>query len=431
MKLLINPSTEKWTKHLARPVQQTKKINKIVKPILEKVARSGDKALRKFAEEFDHATLDSLLVTPEEVTAAKALVSKELKKAIGVAKANIETFHAAQATAELIVEVMPGVTCRRKSVPIQRVGLYIPGGTAPLFSTVLMLGIPAQLAGCKEVVLCTPSNSEGQVHPAILYTADLVGISKIVKVGGAQAIAAMTFGTASVPKVDKIFGPGNQYVTAAKQLATKYGVAIDMPAGPSEVLVYADDTAIPAFVAADLLSQAEHGVDSQVVLVTPSEKLAAQVLHELNLQLENLPRKDIAYKALQHSCTVVMEDQASAIALINDYAPEHLILAVAAEEAIMEQIYNAGSVFIGNFTPEAAGDYASGTNHTLPTYGYARNYSGVSLDSFVKKITYQKISPQGLKKLGPSVEIMAENEQLDAHKLAVTVRLNYLKEKKK
>jgi histidinol dehydrogenase len=431
MKLLINPSTEKWTKHLARPVQQTKKINKIVKPILEKVARSGDKALRKFAEEFDHATLDSLLVTPEEVTAAKVLVSKELKKAIGVAKANIETFHAAQATAELIVEVMPGVTCRRKSVPIQRVGLYIPGGTAPLFSTVLMLGIPAQLAGCKEVVLCTPSNSEGQVHPAILYTADLVGISKIVKVGGAQAIAAMTFGTASVPKVDKIFGPGNQYVTAAKQLATKYGVAIDMPAGPSEVLVYADDTAIPAFVAADLLSQAEHGVDSQVVLVTPSEKLAAQVLHELNLQLETLPRKDIAYKALQHSCTVVMEDQASAIALINDYAPEHLILAVAAEEAIVAQIYNAGSVFIGNFTPEAAGDYASGTNHTLPTYGYARNYSGVSLDSFVKKMTYQKISPQGLKKLGPSVEIMAENEQLDAHKLAVTVRLNYLKEKKK
>jgi histidinol dehydrogenase len=431
MKLLINPSTEKWTKHLARPVQQTKKIHKIIKPILEKVARSGDKALRKFAEEFDHVKLDSLLVTPEEVTAAKSLVSKELKKAIEVAKTNIETFHAAQATPELIVEVMPGVTCRRKSVPIQRVGLYIPGGTAPLFSTVLMLGIPAQLAGCKEVVLCTPSNSEGQVHPAILYTADLVGISKIVKIGGAQAIAAMTFGTASVPKVDKIFGPGNQYVTAAKQLATKHGVAIDMPAGPSEVLVYADDTAIPAFVAADLLSQAEHGVDSQVVLVTPSEKLAAQVLHELNLQLENLPRKDIAYKALKHSCTVVMEDQASAIALINDYAPEHLILAVAEEEKVIAKIYNAGSVFIGNFTPEAAGDYASGTNHTLPTYGYARNYSGVSLDSFVKKITYQKISPQGLKKLGPSVEIMAENEQLDAHKLAVTVRLNYLKEKKK
>jgi histidinol dehydrogenase len=412
-------------------VQQTKKINKIVKPILEKVARSGDKALRKFAEEFDHVELDSLLVSPEEVNAAKELVSKELKKAIGVAKANIEKFHAAQASPELIVEVMPGVTCRRKSVPIQRVGLYIPGGTAPLFSTVLMLGIPAQLAGCAEIVLCTPSNSKGQVHPAILYTADLVGISKIVKVGGAQAIAAMTFGTASVPKVDKIFGPGNQYVTAAKQLATKHGVAIDMPAGPSEVLVYADDTAIPAFVAADLLSQAEHGADSQVVLVTPSEKLAAQVLHELNLQLETLPRKDIAYKALQHSCTVVMEDQASAIALINDYAPEHLILAIAEEEKVIAQIYNAGSVFIGNFTPEAAGDYASGTNHTLPTYGYARNYSGVSLDSFVKKITYQKISPQGLKKLGPSVEIMAANEDLDAHKLAVTVRLNYLNEKKK
>lgn len=430
MKLLINPSTEKWTKHLARPAQQTKLINKIVKPILEKVARSGDKALRKFAEEFDHVTLASLLVTSEEIKAAKALVSKELKKAIGIAKANIETFHAAQASPEMIVEVMPGVTCSRKSVPIQRVGLYIPGGTAPLFSTVLMLGIPAQLAGCSEVVLCTPSNSKGQVHPAILYAADLVGISKIVKVGGAQAIAAMTFGTESVPKVDKIFGPGNQYVTAAKQLATRYGVAIDMPAGPSEVLVYADNTAIPAFVAADLLSQAEHGVDSQVVLVTPSEKLAAQVLHELNLQLETLPRKEIAYKALQHSCTVVMEDRASALTLINGYAPEHLILAIAEEEEVLQQIYNAGSVFIGNFTPEAAGDYASGTNHTLPTYGYARNYSGVSLDSFVKKITYQKISPQGLQALGPSVEIMAANEQLDAHKLAVSIRLNYLKEDK-
>jgi histidinol dehydrogenase len=294
-----------------------------------------------------------------------------------------------------------------------------------------MLGVPAQLAGCKEIVLCTPTNREGAIHPAILYTAQLIGITKIIKVGGAQAIAALTFGTESVPQVDKIFGPGNQYVTAAKQLATKYGLAIDMPAGPSEVLVYADETAIPAFVAADLLSQAEHGVDSQVVLVSPSEEFAKKVLAEINIQLESLPRKDIASKALANSCAVILEDQTTAIALINDYAPEHLILAVAKEEEILSQIYNAGSVFIGNFTPEAAGDYASGTNHTLPTYGYARNYSGVSLDSFVKKMTYQKITPKGIQVLGPAVEIMAENEQLHAHKNAVTLRLNSLKTKKK
>jgi histidinol dehydrogenase len=294
-----------------------------------------------------------------------------------------------------------------------------------------MLGVPAQLAGCKEIVLCTPTNREGAIHPAILYTAQLIGITKIIKVGGAQAIAALTFGTESVLQVDKIFGPGNQYVTAAKQMATKFGLAIDMPAGPSEVLVYADETAIPAFVAADLLSQAEHGIDSQVVLVSPSEDFAKKVLAEINIQLESLPRKDIASKALANSCAVILEDQATAIALINDYAPEHLILAVAKEEEVLSQIYNAGSVFIGNFTPEAAGDYASGTNHTLPTYGYARNYSGVSLDSFVKKITYQKITPKGLQALGPAVEIMAENEQLHAHKNAVTLRLNSLKTKKK
>uniref|UniRef100_UPI00258B70C1 histidinol dehydrogenase n=1 Tax=Algoriphagus sp. TaxID=1872435 RepID=UPI00258B70C1 len=331
----------------------------------------------------------------------------------------------------MIEEVMPGVVCRRKSVPIQRVGLYIPGGTSPLFSTVLMLGVPAKIAGCKEVVLCTPPNREGKIHPAILYTADLVGITKIVKVGGAQAVAALTFGTESVPQVDKIFGPGNQYVTAAKQFATKYGVAIDMPAGPSEVLVYADETAVPAFVASDLLSQAEHGVDSQVVLVTPSEKFAKKVLKEIDVQLEELSRKDIAFKALQNSTAVVMEDQKTALELINDYAPEHLIIAVENEEQAVDAIYNAGSVFIGNFTPESAGDYASGTNHTLPTYGYARNYSGVSLDSFLKKMTYQKITPEGLKTLGPVVEVMAANEQLDAHKNAVTIRLNYLKENKK
>ena len=431
MKILLNPSPEKWQKHLARPAMQTQKINQIVKPIFEKVEKSGDKALKKFAKEFDQVRLDSLLVSDEEIQAAILLVPDDLKKAIALAKSNIEKFHAAQASPELIVEVMPGVTCSRKSVPIQRVGLYIPGGTAPLFSTVLMLGVPAALAGCPEVVLCTPTNREGNIHPAILYTAQLVGITKIVKVGGAQAIAALTFGTESVPQVDKIFGPGNQYVTAAKQMATKFGVAIDMPAGPSEVLVYADETAIPAFVAADLLSQAEHGVDSQVVLVSPSEGFTKKVLAEITLQLESLPRKDIAAKALKNSCAVVLEDQATAIALINHYAPEHLILALAKEEEILDKIYNAGSVFIGNFTPEAVGDYASGTNHTLPTYGYARNYSGVSLDSFVKKITYQKITPKGLQALGPAVEIMAENEQLHAHKNAITLRLNSLKTKKK
>jgi len=431
MKILLNPSPEKWQKHLARPVMESAKIKEIVKPIFEKVARSGDKALRKFAKEFDHVKLDSLLASQEEIQAAAAQLSPELIKAIALAKSNIEKFHAAQATPELVVEVMPGVTCSRKSVPIQRVGLYIPGGTAPLFSTVLMLGVPAALAGCAEVVLCTPPNKDGNIHPAILYTAQLVGISKILKVGGAQAIAALTFGTESVPQVDKIFGPGNQYVTAAKQMATKYGVAIDMPAGPSEVLVYADETAIPAFVAADLLSQAEHGVGSQVVLVSPSEDFAKKVVAEISLQVKSLSRKDIAAKALKNSCAVILEDTDTAIALINAYAPEHLILALANEEAILDKIYNAGSVFIGNFSPEAAGDYASGTNHTLPTSGYARNYSGVSLDSFVKKMTYQKITAKGLQALGPAVEIMAANEQLDAHKNAVTLRLNSLKTNKK
>jgi histidinol dehydrogenase len=431
MKLLVNPSPEKWQKHLARPAMQTKKIKKIIKPIFEKVARTGDKALRKFAQEYDHVHLDSLLASQEEIQAAAAQLSPELLKSIGLAKSNIEKFHAAQASPDLVLEVMPGVTCSRKSVPIQRVGLYIPGGTAPLFSTVLMLGIPAQLAGCREVVLCTPTNRKGEIHPAILYTAQLVGITKVVKIGGAQAIAALTFGTESVPKVDKIFGPGNQYVTAAKQEATKYGVAIDMPAGPSEVLVYADETTIPAFVAADLLSQAEHGVDSQVVLVSPSEKFAQKVLAEINTQLETLPRKEIAAKALANSCAVILEDQATAIALINEYAPEHLILAVKKEEEVANQIHSAGSVFLGNYSPEAAGDYASGTNHTLPTSGYARNYSGVSLDSFVKKITYQKITPKGLKALGPAVEIMATNEQLDAHMQAVSIRLAHLKRMKK
>ncbi len=431
MKILDNPAKETWKKQLARPTFKTKQINKIVKPILRKVKRNRDKALFKFAAEYDHVELESLYPSEIETQAASAALSPALKEAIQVAKANIERFHMAQATPELVDEVMPGVVCRRKSVPIQKVGLYIPGGTAPLFSTVLMLGIPAVLAGCKEIVLCTPPNKEGKIHPAILYTADLVGITKIVKVGGAQAIAAMTFGTESVPQVDKIFGPGNQFVTAAKQIATKYGVAIDMPAGPSEVLVYADISANPAFVAADLLSQAEHGVDSQVILVTDSEQFAKLVIKEMDTQLEDLPRKDIAKKALANSRAVIIDKTEDAIELINFYAPEHLIISVVEEDEAVNAIYNAGSVFIGNYTPESAGDYASGTNHTLPTYGYARNYSGVSLDSFVKKITYQKISPEGLKNIGPTIEIMAENELLEAHKNAVSIRLKHLKKQKK
>lgn len=430
MKIVINPKVSEWESILERPVQKTKDIEKIVKPILRKVKRSGDKALKKFALEYDHVQIKNLLVTREEIVAAKAMVDPALKEAILIAKENIEKFHAAQQSPDLVMEVMEGVTCMRKSVAIQKVGLYIPGGTAPLFSTVLMLGIPANIAGCEEVVLCTPPNKEGNIHPAILYTADLIGIDKIVKAGGAQAVAALTYGTESVPKVDKIFGPGNQYVTAAKQLAVKKGVAIDMPAGPSEVLVYADQSAVPAFVASDLLSQAEHGVDSQVVLVASSEKIAHKVLKEVENQLEKLPRKDIAKKALDNSVAVIMPVEKTAVELINFYAPEHLIICVENEDQVVNSIVNAGSIFIGNYTPESAGDYASGTNHTLPTYGYARNYSGVSLDSFVKKITYQKITAQGIQNLGPTVELMAANEQLEAHKNAVTIRLEYLEKKK-
>lgn len=428
MRVIVNPTKKDWKRELARPVLKNKDIEKIVKPIMRKVERLGDKALRKFALEYDHVEIKNLLVSREEIKAAYELVDEELKTAIQVAKDNIEKFHQAQATPDLVMETMPGVTCMRKSKAIQKVGLYIPGGTAPLFSTVLMLGVPANLAGCEEIILCSPPNKEGAIHPAILYTADLIGIDKIVKAGGAQAIAALTYGTESTPKVDKIFGPGNQYVTAAKQLATKKGVAIDMPAGPSEVLVYADESAVPQFVAADLLSQAEHGVDSQVVLVASSEKVAKKTLKELDQQLAKLPRKEIAQKALENSVAVVMPNPDKAIDLINDYAPEHLIISVKDEEEVVDRIHNAGSVFIGNFTPESAGDYASGTNHTLPTYGFAKNYSGVSLDSFVKKITYQKITEEGIRNIGPTVEVMAQNELLQAHKNAVSIRLNYLKD---
>lgn len=431
MKILNNPDESIWKRELKRPTQSNKQIGEIIKPIFKSIKKHGDKSLKHYALEFDRVKLDDILVTEAELNAAADQVSEELKAAIQVAYTNIHTFHTAQKQQELISEVMPGVVCRRKSVPIQRVGLYIPGGTAPLFSTVLMLGVPAVIAGCKEIVLCSPPDKDGNIHPAILYTAQLIGLKKIAKAGGAQAVAAMTFGTKSVPAVDKIFGPGNQYVTAGKQRATKYGVAIDMPAGPSEVLVYADETAVPAFVASDLLSQAEHGVDSQVILVTNTEQFAKRTLVQIENQLKNLSRKSIAKEALTHSKMIVIENEEKALKLINAYAPEHLIISVKNEEKALDAIYNAGSVFVGNYTPESAGDYASGTNHTLPTYGYARNYSGVSLDSFIKKITYQKITKEGLELLGPTIEVMAANELLDAHKNAVTLRLKQIKADKK
>ncbi len=427
MKTVINPEKSTWVKLLERPTMNLESIEVMVKPVMEAVKSRGDDALREFTQKFDGVELTELRVTEEEVNAAADLVADDLKQAIAVAKKNIETFHEAQKDEFVKVETMPGVNCYRKSVGIDKVGLYIPGGTAPLFSTVLMLAVPAQIAGCRELVLCTPPDKEGNVHPAILYTAQLVGINKIFKVGGAQAVAAMTFGTETVPQVYKIFGPGNQYVTAAKQLAMKYGVAIDMPAGPSEVAVYADESAVPAFVAADLLSQAEHGVDSQVVLVASSETIVEEVKAAVAEQLAVLPRAEFAKKALENSVAIVLADQSDAIELLNEYGAEHLILSVKDHWEVANRIVNAGSIFLGNYTPESAGDYASGTNHTLPTNGYAKMYSGVSLDSFVKKITYQEITQEGLKVLGPVVETMAAAEQLEAHKNAVTLRLNSLK----
>lgn len=404
-----------------RPVQDSREIEGKVLPILEQVKAGGDQALRELALKFDSVALTELAFSEEEMLAAESQLTDELKAAIGQAYQNIHTFHKAQLQPADKIETMPGVTCWRRSVGIDKVGIYIPGGTAPLFSTVLMLGIPAQIAGCKEVILCTPSND-----PAILYAAKLVGVTRAFRLGGAQAIAALAYGTESVPKVYKIFGPGNQYVTAAKMLVSKEGVAIDMPAGPSEVAIYADDTAIPAFVAADLLSQAEHGADSQVLLVSTSKKLLASVNLTLSTQLEKLPRRDMAAKALENSKAILVSSQDEAIALLNDYAAEHLILSVADAEIVSEKITQAGSIFLGNYTPESCGDYASGTNHTLPTNGHANAYSGVSVDSFVKKITVQHITEEGIKNIGPTVEIMAEAESLAAHKRAVTIRLRNL-----
>lgn len=428
MKLVINPPKENWPEVLQRPTLDFRKIEKIVKPIMDKVKRNQDKALIRLAEEYDQVQIKEVLVSAAELDAAATQINPLLRASIEIAYNNINKFHEAQHQQELVMETMPGVTCRRRSVPIQKVGLYVPGGTAPLFSTVLMLGIPAKLAGCKEIVLCTPPGANGEINPVILYTAKLVGIERVIKAGGAQAIAAMTYGTESVPAVYKIFGPGNQYVTAAKLVASREGMAIDMPAGPSEVAVYADDSAIPAFVAADLLSQAEHGVDSQVVLVSTSQQLIEATQEEISKQLVRLPRKDIAQKALDNSVAILVDSQAEAIDLLNEYGAEHLILSVAEAHAVADQIVNAGSIFLGNFTPESAGDYASGTNHTLPTNGAAKAFSGVSLDSFMKKITLQEISREGMMGIGTAIEKMAEAEELIAHKRAVTVRLNYIED---
>lgn len=430
MILISNPDRARWTEILKRPVMNTENLFDTVRGVIDRVKAEGDRAVLEYEEKFDKVRLSSLAVSDEEQREAERLVSEELKAAIRLAKQNIETFHAAQRFEGKKVQTRPGVTCWQKAVAIEKVGLYIPGGTAPLFSTVLMLAVPAKIAGCKEIVLCTPPDkSTGKVHPAVLYAAKVAGVNRIFKAGGIQAIAAMAYGTESVPKVYKIFGPGNQYVTAAKQLVSLRDVAIDMPAGPSEVEVLADETANPVFVAADLLSQAEHGVDSQAMLITTSEALRQAVKVEVERQLALLPRKEIAEKSLANSKLIVVGSMEEALELTNTYAPEHLILEVKDYLSVAEQITNAGSVFLGSLTPESAGDYASGTNHTLPTNGYAKAYSGVSLDSFIRKITFQEIEREGIQAIGPAIEVMAANEHLDAHKNAVSVRLQALNTK--
>lgn len=428
MNKIYSPIRKDWEDLLKRPTQTVADIEETVEQVFQEVRGHGDTAIKKFTEKFDQVSLDGMLVSQSEVEEAKALVTTELKSAINLAKGNIERFHKAQTTNRVDIETMEGVRCWQEKRPIQKVGLYIPGGTAPLFSTILMLAVPASIAGCQEIVLCTPPNPEGKIDPAILYTAELCGVTQIFKVGGIQAIAGMTFGTGSIPQVFKIFGPGNQYVTVAKQIATKYGVAIDMPAGPSELLVVADDTANASFVASDLLSQAEHGADSQVILVSTSKRMIEAVEDAIEKQLEALPREEIAQKAVQNSKLIYVEDDLTAIDLINEYGPEHYIICVENEEVYVEGIMNAGSVFIGDYTPESAGDYASGTNHTLPTNGYAKQYSGVNLDSFMKSMTFQKINKQGIKNIGKAIEVMAEAEGLQAHKNAVSLRLKTLNE---
>jgi histidinol dehydrogenase len=423
MNILEFPEKASWASIITRPVADYISLNEKVSTVLNGVKLGGDKAVKQYTKEFDGVSLDHLLVTDAEMEEAQTLLSFELKKAIETAASNIRKFHLTQINKELPIETMPGVTCWRKWVGIDKVGLYIPGGSAPLFSTILMLGIPAEIACCKQVVLCSPPNKSGKLHPAIIYAANLVGIKQLYKIGGVQAVAAMAYGTETVPAVYKIFGPGNQYVTAAKQMVQQHGVAIDMPAGPSEVCVLADETAVPAFVAADLLSQAEHGPDSQVLLVSTSKELVDELNLALTSQLSLLPRKELASKALQNSRAVLMNSLSDAVDLVNEYAAEHLIIACNNANEIADQISNAGSVFIGNYSPEAVGDYASGTNHTLPTNAYARMYSGVSVDSFIKKITFQQLTKEGLNAIANTVETMAEAEGLKAHAEAVRVRL--------
>jgi histidinol dehydrogenase len=427
MKLIENPERHLWETVLKRPTQSVEDIERTVLDIFRDVQINGDLAIKTYTSKFDKVELDTLIVTKEELKNASKRVSGDLKRAIKLAKSNIEKFHEAQKTDPVFLKTMKGVKCWQEKRPIQKVGLYIPGGTAPLFSTVLMLAIPAKIAGCKDIVLCTPPNANGDVANEILYTAGLCGVTKIVKVGGIQAIAGLTFGTASIPKVYKIFGPGNQYVTVAKQLATRYGVAIDMPAGPSELLVMADDSANPSYVASDLLSQAEHGSDSQVILVTTSKPFAQRVISAIAEQLPELPRKELASKAMANSKCIIVKDNETALDLIDTYGPEHFIVATNNDDFFVDSIGNAGSVFIGNYTPESVGDYASGTNHTLPTNGYSKAYSGVNLDSFQKSITFQKLSQKGIKNIGEAVELMAEAEGLYAHKNAVSLRLKDLK----
>ena len=423
MILITNPDKSQWATLLKRPTLDTESLFDTVKAIIERVKTEGDRAVLDYEVQFDKVSLSSLSVSAQEMDEAETLVSDELKAAIRLSAQNIETFHAAQRFNGAKVETQPGVTCWQKAVAIEKVGLYVPGGTAPLFSTVLMLALPARIAGCREIVLCTPPARDGKVHPAVLYAARVAGVSRIFKAGGVQAIAAMAYGTESVPKVYKIFGPGNQYVTAAKQLVSLRDVAIDMPAGPSEVEVLADESANPTFVAADLLSQAEHGIDSQALLITTSATLQQAVKAEVERQLALLPRKEIAEKSLANSKLIVVSSMDEALEMTNQYAPEHLIIETTNPEEEAAHVVNAGSVFLGSYSPESAGDYASGTNHTLPTNGYAKAYSGVSLDSFIRKITFQQLTREGIQRIGPAIEIMAANEHLDAHKQAVTVRI--------
>lgn len=430
MILIDYPEKSQWQELLKRPVMNTESLFGTVQGIIDRVKAGGDEAVLQYEMQFDKVSLSALAVSSEEFDEAENLIDEELKAAIRLAAGNISAFHAAQRFVGKKVETQPGVTCWQKAVPIEKVGLYIPGGTAPFFSTVLMLAVPACIAGCREIVLCTPPGKDGKVHPAVLFAARVAGVQRVFKAGGVQAIAAMAYGTESIPKVYKIFGPGNQYVTAAKQLVSLRDVAIDMPAGPSEVEVLADATANPVFVAADLLSQAEHGVDSQAVLITTSKELQQAVKDEVERQLDLLPRKEIAARSLANSKLIVVKDMEEAVEMTNAYAPEHLIVETENYMAVAEQIVNAGSVFLGTLTPESAGDYASGTNHTLPTNGYAKAYSGVSLDSFIRKMTFQEIKPEGLCKIGPAIEVMAANESLDGHKNAVSVRLDAVRRDK-